>query len=608
MQSVTLPRSVSDRHPGARARIDQLIAEARTEIHFQPIIDIVGYRIHGYEALARPQPESGFHSIAELLEIALACDCLLSLELHLRQLSIRRFAELGLPGRLFLNHAPQTLGARNYPEQDLFQQLAAAGIEPDRVVLELTEQNAVSNPAELRRVIALHRRQGMHLAHDDFASGYNGLLHWMDCQPDLIKIDRAMVVDIDRTPNKYRFVRTVVHLAKETGTRVVAEGVERESEMQVLAELGVDYLQGYLFGRPSAEPPLSLEGLAFGTLTGEQRALGRQGHIRHLVQPSQSVQHTEKIDRVIQRFLDHPQLRALPVLDGEAPVGIAWRHDLMNLYASPYGRPLNERRSISRLMDKNPIIVEESESLALLSRRITDQEHRNFHDVFIITRGRSFIGIGYLIDLLRAFTDMQLRQARYLNPLSQLPGNVPIDETLDALIDLGKPFVLVYVDLDYFKTINDHYGFKRGDNVLLMLTEVLKRHVHPGVNFLGHVGGDDFVLMFRSEDWRTVCERIIADFDSRIADFYDPDDRAVGYIDIEDRDGQLRRRPFCSVTLAALNVTGQWVTGSGVDSGSLVERISAIKTEAKKHDGSNLLVADLDLSIGRHTEAATGVD
>ncbi|ANJ67191.1 hypothetical protein A9404_07155 [Halothiobacillus diazotrophicus] len=580
------PRQMAD----AATRIDQLIARRRIAIAFQPFIDVMSHVIHGYEALGRPPVDAGFSDISELLSIASATDRRLQLECHLVARAIDRFMTLDLPGRLFVNLSPECLGHPDFSVDNLLACLQTQGLAYTRLVVELTEQHYSNFPHVLQANLDRLRKLGISLALDDFAAGYNGMLHWMDQQPEIVKIDRKMLSDIDKLPKKYRFVRSVVHLAKESGAHVIAEGIETPSEAGVLTELGVDFLQGYLFGKPATEPLRNIEPEILGHLVSYRQAQRtQQGLIRTLIQPARSVQHTTRLDTVMDLFLSSPELRALPVLDGESPVGIAWRHDLMNLYASPYGRPLNERRSISRLMDRRPVIVDESESLTVLSRRLSERDHRSFHDVFIITRGRAYAGIGQLIDLLRLYTTQQVRQAQHLNPLSGLPGNVPLNETLESWLAERQPFALVYVDLDHFKAINDHYGYQRGDQVLLMLSQILKDHTHPARDFLGHIGGDDFVILYRTTDWRAYCDEIIRQFDARIPAFYDPEDQQRGSIGTADRDGNPRQYPICSVTLAALNLGDDQVPNSHL----LTEQISAIKSRAKQRQGSNLLVETL---------------
>jgi EAL domain-containing protein (putative c-di-GMP-specific phosphodiesterase class I)/GGDEF domain-containing protein len=570
---------------GATQRIDRLMASQSIVIAFQPLIDVMSQEVYGYEALARPPKSAGFAHIGELLIIATAANRRLQLEFHLAIQAMIQFTALKLSGRLFVNLSPEALGHPECQVVALLDALRSHALPYQRVVIELTEQHTTEHPQILQRNLDQLRLRGVTLALDDFAAGYNGLLHWLDRQPDIVKIDRAMLSGIDQHPKKYRFVRSVVQLAKESGARVVAEGVEHAAEARVLVELGVDFLQGYLFGQPSTDPIRAVPDATLSELGFNARGTRtQQGLIQTLIQPAPCVQMTERLDAVMALFLADPQLRALPVLDGSLPVGIAWRHDLMNLYASPYGRPLNERRSISRLMDRHPVIVDESESLTLLSRRISERDHRNFHDVFIITRQRAYAGVGQLIDLLRLYTTEQVRQAQHLNPLSGLPGNVPINEALESWLQAGTAFTLVYADLDYFKAINDYYGYQRGDRVLLLLAQILNDHIHPAHDFLGHVGGDDFVILFQSPDWRGQCAQIIQAFDQQIPNLYDEADRARGFIETTDREGQPKKFPFCSLTLAALTRPAH----HAIHSQTLTEQISVIKSQAKKQPGNVL--------------------
>ncbi len=575
---------------GAAQRIDYLMASQSIAIAFQPFIDAMNHEIHGYEALARLPKTAGFAHIGELLIIASAANRRLRLELHLAIKAISQFTAHKLKGRLFVNLSPEALGHTEFRVEALLDALRNHALPYQRFVIELTEQHLTEHPQILQRNLDQLRLRGVTLALDDFAAGYNGLLRWLDRQPDMVKIDRAMLSGIDQHPKKYRFVRSVVQLAKESGALVVAEGVELASEARVLVELGVDFLQGYLFGQPSTSPLRAVSDEILSELGhNASHPKTQQYLIKKLIQPAPSIQITERLDAVMDMFLADSELRALPVLDGSLPVGIAWRHDLMNLYASPYGRPLNERRSISRLMDQHPVIVDESESLTLLSRRLSERDHRNFHDVFIITRQRAYAGIGQLIDLLRLYTTEQVRQAQHLNPLSGLPGNVPINETLENLLEQGTAFTLVYADLDYFKAINDYYGHQRGDRVLRLFTQVLNEHIHPAHDFLGHVGGDDFVILFQSPDWATQCAQIIQAFDQQIPNLYDEVDQARGFIETTDREGQPKQFPFCSLTLAALTRPAH----HAIHSQTLTEQISGIKSQAKKQPGSVLKAQSL---------------
>src|SRR5262249_36325439 len=153
-------------------------------------------------------------------------------------------------------------------------------------------------------------------------------------------------------------------------------------------------------------------------------------------------------------------------------------------------------------------------------------------------------------------TQEQLQVARYANPLTSLPGNVPIYDRVNRLIHRGKPFVLCQADIDHFKPFNDFYGYSKGDEALLNVAKILERHVSTRVDFLGHVGGDDFVIVFRSSDWRMRLERVLTDFGATLATLYRPEQIAQGGILTTDRYGVQRLFPLLSLSIAALVCDG----------------------------------------------------
>ncbi|SDO06070.1 diguanylate cyclase (GGDEF) domain-containing protein [Desulfonauticus submarinus] len=154
------------------------------------------------------------------------------------------------------------------------------------------------------------------------------------------------------------------------------------------------------------------------------------------------------------------------------------------------------------------------------------------------------------------------RAARALdaNPLTKLPGNTSIIQKIQSLIDQKKEFALAYVDLDYFKSFNDKYGFSRGDEVLMMTARIIVNTIRAfgGQNsFVGHVGGDDFVFIVSPQKVEQACKMIISSFDSIVPNFYDPKDRENGYIRSTDRQGNIREFPFMAISIAVVFNYGQ---------------------------------------------------
>ncbi len=144
------------------------------------------------------------------------------------------------------------------------------------------------------------------------------------------------------------------------------------------------------------------------------------------------------------------------------------------------------------------------------------------------------------------------KEMRQQSPLTGLPGNVRIEEEIESRVRSGASFAVLYLDLDHFKAFNDHYGFMRGDEVIQftagLIQEVAREAAGPGA-FVGHVGGDDFVVVCDAEDAETLAELIVRRFDSAVPAQYDPEDRRRGDIVLVSRRGEEQRFPFLSVSI-----------------------------------------------------------
>ena len=144
------------------------------------------------------------------------------------------------------------------------------------------------------------------------------------------------------------------------------------------------------------------------------------------------------------------------------------------------------------------------------------------------------------------------KEMRAQSPLTGLPGNVRIEEEIDGLVERDQAFALLYADLDHFKAYNDHYGFMRGDQAIqatASLMEEVAREITDGAAFIGHVGGDDFVLIVPPEKATDTAEAIVARFDQEVPSLYDPDDRDRGYVEVANRRGELQRFPLLSISI-----------------------------------------------------------
>jgi EAL domain-containing protein (putative c-di-GMP-specific phosphodiesterase class I)/putative methionine-R-sulfoxide reductase with GAF domain len=226
-----------------RSVIEHLCEPGRIRAVVQPIVRPADMVVVGYEALAR-MSVAPRHPPDWWLELASE----FGLRKRLEMACLSAAIGLGAPpdGRmLFVNASPSTVADSAF--LDLRTEF------PDRLVVELTEQEAVEDYDALRNCLAGYLQRGVRLAIDDAGAGYSSLRHVVELSPDYLKLDRELVSGIDQDPNRRALMRAVVAFAREVGTSVIAEGVETRGELDVLRDAEVHMVQGYLLARPG--PP-----------------------------------------------------------------------------------------------------------------------------------------------------------------------------------------------------------------------------------------------------------------------------------------------------------------------------------------------------------------
>jgi len=148
------------------------------------------------------------------------------------------------------------------------------------------------------------------------------------------------------------------------------------------------------------------------------------------------------------------------------------------------------------------------------------------------------------------------RREREANPLTGLPGNRAIEREIQARISSGREYSFMYIDIDRFKSFNDHYGYSMGDRAISFLAGVLvgcTQKYGSGWEFVGHVGGDDFVVATETKIGEAMAHRIVEEFDEGKVDLHDPTDFKRGYLEVESRNGSVEHFPLITLTLALVN-------------------------------------------------------
>lgn len=150
-----------------------------------------------------------------------------------------------------------------------------------------------------------------------------------------------------------------------------------------------------------------------------------------------------------------------------------------------------------------------------------------------------------------------LNSNRMVSPLTGLPGNVQIQAEMKKRLSNKREFAMLYVDLDNFKAYNDTYGFSNGDEIIKYTAKVIQDNVLKDDNernFVGHIGGDDFIAIIENEDYEKISQSIIAEFDSGLSKFFNKEDLEKGYLEVENRRGIMEQYPLTSISIGVVDV------------------------------------------------------
>lgn len=550
-------------HYTPHAMLERALLAGSLKPVFQPVVRVDTLEVVAHEGLSRCAFMPSNISILDLLDLARMEGRLAELELHAARTLCSAFEAQATPGRLLVNLSAHAILHDTLRPDDVLAALTTSGLDPARVTIEVTERDVVENPSRLAHALGYLRAHGMRIALDDFGNGHSNFEMWNEIHPDVVKIDRYLIHGVSRSAGRLAIVRSLCQVAESLGTDLVGEGVEDPADLRVLRDLGIPYAQGFLISHPadravheiSAETRQRLRTASVPVLPRPRGPITqRPTQVSHLLMEAPSVQPRQTNDEVMALFVEHPELHAVAVVKDGHPIGLINRRLVNERMAQPFARELLARKSCTALMNSAPLVCDENRSLESLADVLRGEDQRYLADGFIVTRKGQYLGLGTGEALVRRVSELRIEAARHANPLTFLPGNIPTTEHLERLIDGGERFTVVHVDLTDFKPFNDHYGYSRGDEMIRLLSSLLSEHVDPSLDFIGHIGGDDFVVLFQSDDWEARCQRVIDAFNARSPQLFDAADLVHGGLRGKDRRGEPQFFPCTTVVMGAVEL------------------------------------------------------
>jgi diguanylate cyclase (GGDEF)-like protein len=559
LHEVLEPRTGDGTGPLSRLLRDKALSPV-----FQPIASLRDGSIHAHEALIRGPKGLPFHMPDALLAAARREGLLLEFEVACVVAALETWAALRQPGRLFVNLSAAAMieMLRKRSSDAISRSIQKLGLQPRMLTIEITEQDHVTDIQALIEAVHKMREAGLLLALDDFGDGHSSLRLWSEIQPDVVKIDKYFTADLSHRPKKVQTLRALLQIAETFGTALVAEGIETADNLRIVRDLGIGLGQGYYLGRPIAQPRVAIEPEAVDVLQDTLvavlpaiRTAGVAGRLKELqILKAPAVPPATQHDEITRLFEAAPELHALAIVQDDVPLGLIDRRGFMERYAKRYFKELYGKKPCVMFANMSPRLIEREHDIEDLVGILTSQDQRYLTEGFIVTDNGRYFGLGTGDQLVRTVTESRVEAARHANPLTFLPGNIPITEHIDRLLASGREFVVGYGDLNNFKPFNDHYGYWRGDEMIRLMAQCSVQHCDSQRDFVGHVGGDDFVLVFQSDDWERRCEAIVDAFNAKAALLYDDAGRARGGIEAEDRHGVRRFFSFTTLSIGAVRV------------------------------------------------------
>ncbi|MCX7094830.1 MAG: GGDEF domain-containing protein [Methylobacter sp.] len=557
--------------------------------HFQPIVSLTQKRIIGYEALIRGPSKSPLHMPSELFTTAEQFNLSTKLEFLCREITIQRYADLCIKEKLFINASPLVLLQPEFKKGETLRLLDQYGVNPHTVVIELTEHKPADNYEIMRASAKHYRGMGFEIALDDLGAGYSGLRLWAELLPEYVKIDKHFIHCLHTDQVKLNFVRSIQSMASSLNCNVIAEGIETEEEFKAIEKLGITHAQGFYFARPTAIPVDKIDSSMFAvdqTKPHKTAPFNNATTALHIIRDVTPISAKTRISDVMYLFHHNSELTILPLVDDNIASGIIFRDKfLTKLFSSRYGIDLHGKNSIKTFIDSTPLCIDKNTPIDLVSKQLTSLMTND--PAFIITDNGEYMGIGTLLDLLAEFTRQQIDNAKHANPLTLLPGSVPINNHINQLLGNKIPFSFGYFDLDNFKPFNDVYSYDAGDDIIKAVATTLTHHIPAESGLVGHIGGDDFIVIFTCTDWLMRCEQILEDFKNTVPAYYSEQDIKAGGIHTENRTGEHCFFPLVSLSIGLVDPLSTGHCQSHVD---IADLASEAKKMAKKITGNSLFI------------------
>lgn len=393
---------------------EQLLMDRDIRTLFQPIVSLKNGDILGYEALSRGPAGSKFESAPNLFQAGRKYGRTWELERVCRQRAIEKLSRLSISCKAFINVDPKVILDEGFKKGFTHRLLNEYGIDPSSIVFELTEGSNVEDFAVLKDAVAHYVKQGYKIAVDDLGEGYSGLKILAETHPDFMKIDMSLVRNIEKKPINQALLKAFCEFGKSMNIKVIAEGIETDDELRTIIELGVDYGQGYLIGKPQEEffcpSDDFLAKLIEHNETNEKLKLKDMdstlaGEVARMDLPLDGLTKSQQVFKI---FTENRHLMGIPIIDESgSPIGLVMRDSFFSMLATQFGTALYMKRPVSILMKKDPIFIEYHTTISEATEIVLGRRDNDLYDYLLVTKNGKYFGVLTIRDIMERLLERE---------------------------------------------------------------------------------------------------------------------------------------------------------------------------------------------------------
>jgi len=566
-------------------QVKNIIEKRAIRTVFQPIISLKDGEVLGHEALSRITCDSGITSIETLFTLASQHHCLWELEQLCRTRAFEAAFRFMIPPyskKLFINVNPNVLHDESFQKGLTKEYLNELQISPGNIIFEITERNMIRDIDGFIAAVNHYKSQKYKIAIDDTGAGYSGLNLISDISPNYIKLDMKLTKHIHSDRIKAALVKGMVELSKASSISIIAEGIETEKELETLIDLGVHYGQGYFIQHPDYKvkeirPQIVELVQELNDRKNDNKIFNAFNMpVQNLCTDTKTVSPKELVPNIFDIFKHNPDCFGLCVTENNVPKGIVTKEKLALKLSGQYGFALYQNKPISHVMDTDFMAVDCNTPVSVVSSKAMSREQDKLYDFIVVKKHEKYLGTVTIRDLLTKATEIEIAAAKHQNPLTGLPGNLIIERKLQQCVTNQNKYSVAYLDIDNFKAYNDVYGFENGDLVLKLLSNVILRNISKE-EFVGHIGGDDFVIIVNDHVETDFFYSIITEFETEVLKFYNQHDIDNGYITTMNRRNEVEKFPLITLTVVSVCNKAQ----EHKDLFELTETLACLKKQKK---------------------------